>query len=436
MPGRLSLLVLLAVSIVSGHGSTTMAQAKTYGSVTFARERFTVDNPQDEALARKAIDAAEAAVKACDSKAYDAALSLLGGRIIDLSDKVVKALEKIEDIKARRPGRRLRRTDVRDIELEKDKKYWAKAREDALEEIQTRMIEKKRYLFARCEHDKFIREAKERGLIVEPLIAFGLGNDTARGNYRSTGAQALFRGSAVNKAQSALMAGADILVPLSAIIGDDPLSRATAGQFLTMAAPLIGLGLRSGLLFQNDKVTYDIVRHGADGRVRLSERELANVGLYVMFGLPISIRIRRRPQRGDAASSTQLAALDQVAALPALPSRLSFLLYGGVGPTFTNTKIDMRSNKVPGGGVFTSTSKTSWDTGLGVVAGIRAALCRACAFGHPLRLGFEWQGRWMPERNVATSSPTFGFTESGRVHSRFSQEFMLTLSVPFTIGLH
>lgn len=205
-----------------------------------------------------------------------------------------------------------------------------------------------------------------------------------------------------------------------------------------VAFQTLALGGRVTLdhLGSGEKRVLELVRHGADGVVSLTESERSMISLLLLVRMSFVIRLGNIGPVDAASRGDELADSDLAQAPRARRERANWWpvnVYLGGGPSFVRTKISMTSNQVPGGGVFESVSQTKTDTAWSFVLGAQTAVCRACIFGKPLMAGLEGQWTWLPSRSVTLTSSTFGFTETGRVDGRSSARMMFTLSVPFVI---
>lgn len=294
---------------------------------------------------------------------------------------------------------------------------------------------------------------------VEFSIALGIRNNSADGHYTGT-AQAPGSGSG-SESKVNLGAGATIWLPLynfqtGSVINpfEVQLTRnAFRPQYaqldpdlgwelsnLWFAMGVLSIGGRSDFVYLGDgkKAVLELVRHGPNGAVELTESERTMVSLLLLVRFSFAINLARMGLFGSQEFAdrhdAQYADTDYAQA-PRPRGRANWWpvhIYAGGGPSFVRTKITMTSNQAPGGGVFQSLSETKTDTAWSFVLGAQTAACRTCIFGKPLMLGVEGQWTWMPSRTVSITSSTFGFTETGRVDNRSSARVMFTASVPFT----
>jgi len=85
----------------------------------------------------------------------------------------------------------------------------------------------------------------------------------------------------------------------------------------------------------------------------------------------------------------------------------------GLGPTFRQLNLTLRSDQSAFLGGMPSISETTWQTGFAVMAGLSTFVCPNCINGNPLRLGIEGRARFFPDQCAHLMSPVFGFTERG-----------------------
>lgn len=269
----------------------------------------------------------------------------------------------------------------------------------------------------------------------EFTVVLGVRNNTANGSYASDGAQApgAGQGSLSQFNFGMTIAG---YMPLPLFLERNPRGG------VVMGSTQIGLRLGVYHLGSGDKLVLDIARHGAGGLVRLTEKERQEIVLMLMLrqtillntGIFRGLGIGERTHKHQLADAPSYGAAEREIAQAPAPDAAAYwpvVVYGGVGPSFVNTKVEITSNQAPGGGVFESASKRKWDTGVSFVFGAQTPLCRNCLFGSPLMFGVEGQWTHLPKREVSVTSSTFGFTERGTVESRSSSRVMFTLTVPF-----
>lgn len=222
----------------------------------------------------------------------------------------------------------------------------------------------------------------------EPKIAIGGGGSTGTPSYVSTGPQEPFSGSSSSlPGHGALCGGATFYPGLGfpARVGLD-LSICTGSKTL-------GSG---------DTTLFTIQRHGP-GDVRL-----------------------------DATTRMLLDALIK-AELPVGPANGIFLS-AGVGPSFRQMNLTLTSDQTFFGGGVPSITQTTWQTGVGVSAGVAMLTCANCIAGNPLKVGVEGRARFFPSASVDLRSPTFGFVETGSTGRTTEYGGVLTFGVPLTFS--
>ena len=270
------------------------------------------------------------------------------------------------------------------------------------------------------------------GFVFEPWVAVTVRFNNAAGAYSSDGGQPPGTGKG-DKTQGNFCGGAEFrmrLVDFADIVAMKGV------ESFALGATEAGLRFGACELGSGEKVAFSDIRHGADGAVTLSERERTEIMLLFMLQQYFYIDVARMFGQDRAGSRDDQYAAADLAQAPGMraPNWWPFAVYVGVGPSFVRTTINMTSNQAPGGGVFESVSERRWDTGVSFVFGGKTALCRNCAFGSPVMFGIEGQWTHLPARNVAVTSSTFGFTESGRVSGRTASRVTFKMSVPFGIG--
>lgn len=223
-------------------------------------------------------------------------------------------------------------------------------------------------------------------MVIEPKIGIGIGGTSSDPTYRSTGAQAPFDGSASqNNVQ--VCGGATVWFPVSGAgavkIGVD--AQACSGPSA----------------FGGGDDLFRILRHGLGGDVTLQSR------INVIF---------------------------DVFARAEVPVAPNWFFSAGVGPTFRHLDLTLTSNQSFFGGGIPSASSSTWQIGIGVVAGISTFVCPDCIAGNPLRVGVEVRARFFPSESVSLTSPAFGFTETGSTGSTTNYSVMFNFSVPINSG--
>lgn len=270
------------------------------------------------------------------------------------------------------------------------------------------------------------------GFVLEPWVAVTVRFNDAEGAYSSDGGQAPGTGKG-DKTQGNVCGGAEFRMPFfdfAAIAGMQGI------EYLAVGTTEAGLRFGYCELGSGEKVAFSEIRHGADGAVTLTERERTEIMLLFMVQQNLYIDVARLFGQDRIGSRDGQYAAADLAQAPGMRARnwWPFAVYFGVGPSFVRTTISMTSNQAPGGGVFEAASQRRWDTGVSFVVGGKTALCRDCAFGSPVMFGIEGQWTRLPARNIAVTSSTFGFTESGRVSGRSVSRLTFKVSVPFGIG--
>jgi len=287
------------------------------------------------------------------------------------------------------------------------------------------------------EQDQF-GDYKPLDPFAEFTVVAGVRNNRASGAYVSDGGQAPGAGEGSRSQANFGMTIAGYM-PLPQLLERNPRGLAVFGS--------TQIGLRVGVyhLGGGDKLVLEIARHGPSGLVRLTEKERQEITLMLMLrqtillnlGVFRGLGLGQRTHKQLLADAPRAAAAESELAQAPAPADSDYwpvVFYGGVGPSFVNTKIAIASDQVPGGGVFESAAKRKWDTGVSFVFGAQTAACRACVFGKPVMLGVEGQWTNLPKRDVAVTSSTFGFSESGTVNRRSSSRVMFTVTVPFGLG--
>lgn len=270
------------------------------------------------------------------------------------------------------------------------------------------------------------------GFVIEPWVAVTVRFNDAEGEYSSDGGQAPGAGKG-DKTQGNFCGGAEFRMRLFDLAN---IAAMQGVESFMLGATEAGLRFGVCELGSGEKVAFSEIRHGADGAVTLSERERTEIMLLFMLQQYFYIDVASMFGQNQSGSRGDQYAAADLAQAPGMRARnwWPFAVYFGVGPSFVRTTISMTSNQVPGGGVFEAASQRRWDTGVSFVVGGKTALCRDCAFGSPVMFGIEGQWTHLPARNVAVTSSTFGFTESGRVSGRTASRLTFKVSVPFGIG--
>jgi len=115
--------------------------------------------------------------------------------------------------------------------------------------------------------------------------------------------------------------------------------------------------------------------------------------------------------------------------VPVGPSNNLFLS-AGIGPTFRHLDLTLTSNQSFFGGGVPSVNESSWQTGLGLMAGLSTFVCPNCIAGNPLRVGVEGRARFFPSQSISLVSPAFGFTETGSTGRWGDYSAVFTFSAP------
>lgn len=225
-------------------------------------------------------------------------------------------------------------------------------------------------------------------MVIEPKIGIGGGGFSSDPTYRSTGAQAPFDGSASrNNAQ--VCGGAALWWPVSG-----------AG------AVKIGVDVQacSGPnAFGSDPATdlFRILRHGPNGDVNLRARTNVIFDVFAKAEVPVAP---------------------------------NWFLSAGIGPTFRQLDLTLTSDQSFFGGGISSASESTWQTGVGVAAGISTWLCPDCISGNPLKVGVEGRARFFSSQSIGLRSPAFGFVETGSTGNTVDYSAMVNFSVPINMS--
>jgi hypothetical protein len=76
----------------------------------------------------------------------------------------------------------------------------------------------------------------------------------------------------------------------------------------------------------------------------------------------------------------------------------------------------------------------TWQTGLGLSAGLSTFVCPNGVAGNPLKVGVEGRARFFPSRSISLRSPAFGFTETGSTGRTTDYSALVTFGVPVSWG--
>lgn len=224
------------------------------------------------------------------------------------------------------------------------------------------------------------------GMVVEPRIGIGGGGSSGTSSYDSTGGQAPFNGDWSRT--NAQLCGGVTLYP-GFVIGP---ARVGLDVNICSGSNTFGSG---------DTTLFRIQRHGP-GDVDL--RSSTNVIIDLLF-------------KGE---------------VPVGPSS-NFFLSGGIGPTFRDINLTLTSNQSFFGGGVPSVSDSTWQTGLGLSAGLSTFVCPNCIAGNPLKVGVEGRARFFPSQSISLRSPAFGFVETGSTGRTTDYSGMVTFAVPIPI---
>jgi opacity protein-like surface antigen len=224
------------------------------------------------------------------------------------------------------------------------------------------------------------------GMVIEPHIGIGVGGSSGTSTYDSTGGQAPFNGD-WSRGTGQVCGGATLYPGF--VVGP-----ARVGLDVSVCSG-------SNTFGSGDTTLFRIQRHGP-GDVDL--RSSTNAIIDVFF-------------KGE---------------IPVGPSN-NFFFSAGVGPTFRELNLTLTSNQSFFGGGIPSTSDTTWQTGLGLSAGLSTFVCPNCIAGNPLKIGVEGRARFFPSQSISLRSPAFGFTETGSTGSTTDYSGMVTFAVPIAI---
>jgi hypothetical protein len=218
-------------------------------------------------------------------------------------------------------------------------------------------------------------------MVIEPRISGGLSGSSGSTSYASTGSKPPFSGDASN----------------------------TTGQICGGATFYPGfvvgparIGLDVNICSGSGDTLFSIPRHGP-GNVDL--RASTSVIIDVLF-------------KGEVLVDTSN----------------NIFLSAGIGPTFRQLDLKLASNQSFFGGGVPSASESQWQVGLGLSAGASTFLCPDCMAGNPLKIGLEGRVRFFPSQSVSLRSPSFGFTETGRIGRTTDYSVLVTFGVPFDLS--
>jgi hypothetical protein len=223
------------------------------------------------------------------------------------------------------------------------------------------------------------------GMVVEPKIGVGIGGSSGTSAYDSTGGQLPFSGD-WSRTTGQICGGA------------------TFWPGFVVGPARVGLDVNvcSGTnTFGGDTTLFQINRHGPGGDVDL--RASTNAIIDVLF-------------KGE---------------VPVGPAN-NWFFSAGIGPSFRQLDLTLTSNQSFFGGGIPSASESTWQTGLGVMAGLSTFVCPNCVGGNPLRVGVEGRARFFPSQSISLRSPTFGFTETGSTGRTTDYSALVTFGVPFS----
>jgi hypothetical protein len=216
------------------------------------------------------------------------------------------------------------------------------------------------------------------GMIFEPKISVGGGGSSGDPTYESTGGQKPFHGD-------------------SSDTNGQVCGGATFYPGFSVGPAKVGLDVN--VCSGSSDTLFRIERHGP-GDVDLHAS--TNVIIDVLF-------------KGE---------------VPVGPSSNLFLS-GGIGPTFRDLDLRLRSDQSFFGGGVPSESDSNWQTGLALSAGLSTFACPNCIGGNPLKVGVEGRARFFPSESISLRSPDFGFTETGDTGRTTDYSVLFTMGVPF-----
>ncbi|MBI2716658.1 MAG: tRNA (N6-threonylcarbamoyladenosine(37)-N6)-methyltransferase TrmO [Rhizobiales bacterium] len=230
--------------------------------------------------------------------------------------------------------------------------------------------------------------APQVGMVIEPKISAGLGGSSGTSTYDSTGGQAPFSGD-WSHTTGQLCGGATF--------------------YPGFAVGPARVGLDVNVCSGSSNTLFQINRHGPGGDVDLHAS--TNVIIDVLF-------------KGEVP-------LDPLAVYD--PQTQRWFVSAGIGPTFRQLDLTLTSNQSFFVGGVPSISETTWQTGLGVSAGLSTFVCPDCIAGNPLKVGVEGRARFFPSQSISLRSPAFGFTETGSTGRTIDYSALITFGVPFAL---
>ena len=149
----------------------------------------------------------------------------------------------------------------------------------------------------------------------------------------------------------------------------------------------------------------------------------------------LSFRIQRHgPGDVDLRASTNVI-IDVLfkGEVPVGPAN-NWFLSAGVGPTFRELDLTLTSNQSFFGDGIPSITESTWQTGLGLSAGLSTFVCPNCIAGNPLKVGVEGRARFFSSQSINLRSPAFGFTETGSTGSTTDYGAFVSFGVPLTVS--
>jgi hypothetical protein len=233
------------------------------------------------------------------------------------------------------------------------------------------------------------------GMVIEPKISIGLGGSSGTSTYDSTGGQAPFNGDWSHS--TGQVCGGATFYP-GFVIGP-----ARVGLDVNVCSG-------SNTFGSGDTTLFRIMRHGP-GDVDL--RSSTNVIIDVLL-------------KGEMPLGDPQAVYD--------PQTQRWFLSAGIGPTFREMNLTLTSNQSFFGGGVPSVTDTTWQTGIGVSAGLSTFVCPNCIAGNPLKVGVEGRARFFPSQSISLRSPAFGFTETGSIGRTTDYSALITFGVPFVLS--
>ena len=223
-------------------------------------------------------------------------------------------------------------------------------------------------------------------MVIEPKISIGGGGSSGTSTYDSTGGQAPFNGDWSHS--TGQVCGGATFYP-GFIIGP---ARVGLDVNICSGSNTFGSG---------DATLFKIMRHG-----------LGDVDLHASTNVIIDVLFK-----GE---------------VPVGPSN-NWFLSAGIGPTFRELNLTLTSNQSFFGGGIPSISDATWQTGLGLSAGLSTFVCPNCIAGNPLKVGVEGRARFFPSQSIGLRSPAFGFVETGSTGRTTDYSALVTFSVPLLI---